>query len=97
MDVFSPYPVEHWFVGITAQGEAQSVVAQVVDVSRGLLGVRTCTKSGNTVVFDSGGTHTETRTGQDHLVGGRRKLVHTENVGQEAKMLTAWMTGNMEW
>ena len=73
MDVFSPYPVEHWFVGITAQGDAQSVVAQVVDVSRGLLGVRTCTKWGNTVVFDSGGTHTETRTRRRARSFGWRK------------------------
>ena len=38
---------EKQFVGFTAEGEAQSVVAQVVDVSQGMLSVRKCTKSGN--------------------------------------------------
>ena len=58
---FCPNLVEKQFVGFTAEGEAQSVVAQVVDVSQGLLSVRKCTKSGNRVVFDSEGSYIENK------------------------------------
>ena len=47
--------------GVTAEGEAQSVVAQVVDVSQGLLSVKKCTKSGNRVVFDSEESYIENK------------------------------------
>ena len=58
---FCPTLGEKQFVGFTAEGEAQSVVAQVVDVSQGLLSVRTCTKSGNRVVFDIDGSYIENK------------------------------------
>ena len=54
---FCPNLGEKQFVGVTAEGEAQSVVAQVVDVSQGLLSVKKCTKSGDRVVFDSEGSY----------------------------------------
>ena len=52
---------EKQFVGVTAEGETQSVVAQVVDVSQNSLSVKKCTKSGNRVVFDSEGSYTENK------------------------------------
>ena len=52
---------EKQFVGFTAEGEAQSVVAQVVDVSKGFLSVKKCTMSGKRVVFDSEGSHIENK------------------------------------
>ena len=58
---FCPNLGERQFVGVTVEREAQSVVAQVVDVSQGLLSVKKCTKSGNWVVFDSEDSYIENK------------------------------------
>ena len=46
---------------VTAEGEAQSVVVQVVDVSQSLLSVKKCPKSGKWVVFDSEDSYIENK------------------------------------
>ena len=52
---------EKKFQGVTEEGVANSLTAQVCDVNKALLSVRKMTKAGNKVVFDDGASYIENK------------------------------------